>query len=85
MPTRTTLLVSNFWHNPGITMRVVHDSDAPLGSVHLEMDLADFEKSVLAEMPHPAFTWTSAQLTSHMAAAFALAIEKMKLATVGQI
>jgi hypothetical protein len=67
-------------------MRVVHDyNDAPKGSIHLEMDLADFEKTVLAEMPHPAFTWTKKQLEEHIAAAFAIAVEKMKIATSGQL
>lgn len=86
MKERTTLLVSNHWHKPGITMKVVHcPVQAPEGAIMLELELADFRQALLAELPSSLQIWTRAQMAAAMETAMAIVVEKMKTSTIGAL
>lgn len=86
MKERTSLLVSNYWHKPGIAMRIIHCPDqAPEGGIMLEMPLEDFRKAVLAELPHSLKLWTSAQMEAAMDTAMTAVVDKLKATTTGAL
>jgi len=79
---RSKVVISNYWHNPGIRVTVFVDPEiAPDGGIHLEIALDDLVAGVLAEMKHPTQIWTRASLVAEVAAAVARAIEKIKMAS----
>lgn len=76
---RETVVISNYWHNPGIKVSVVHGSEAPHGGIILETPIEDFVLAVGKEMTTP--IWTRAQLERLLEAAVNTAIEKIKMAS----
>ena len=86
MSERTTLIVSNDWHKPGITMRVVAPTaELPQGGVRLEMDLEDFKAILLKQLPHPTRLWTRGAVEAAVTAAFEAAVQSIKHSTKGQM
>lgn len=81
MKTRETIVISNFWHKPGIKIALHHGDDAPQGGISLETDLEDFIKGVLHEIAHPVKVWTKAGQEKEIREAISATCEKIKAAS----
>lgn len=77
---RSVVVASNYWHQPGVKVSFRHDEESPKGSCHVEIDVEDFLKALEAEMIHPLKTFTRRRRRSAIRAAYASAIEKIKQA-----
>jgi hypothetical protein len=73
--------MSNYWHNPGISITFKHDHDSPEGSVHVEIGMNDFVQALVKELDHPMKIWTRTGLSKALNNAYATALEKVKEAT----
>ena len=52
------IIISNYWHNPGIKISLFHGDDAPEGGIKLEIPLEDFIQAIMGEITHPVRGWT---------------------------
>ena len=79
---RTKVVISNFWHNPGIEITVMHhEKKAPKGAIFVEMDFKDFLQALALEMCHPLRIFTKNRLRTAIESAARSVIEKAKLAS----
>jgi len=79
---KSTVVASNYWHKPNITVTFKHNQyDSPDGSVHVEIAMEDFLAALSKELSHPVKVWTRTQLNKDIANAYAVALEKVKEAT----
>jgi hypothetical protein len=69
---RETLVISNYWHKPGIKVSFVSDADSPKGGIQLGIPVADFIAAVAKETRTPLFTRAA------VARALTVALEKIK-------
>lgn len=77
------LVISNYWHNPGITVKLWKDAQtAPQGAIELSMNFEDFIQGFLQEHKHPVKIWTRAQLETAIREAITTVLEKTKEASV---
>lgn len=82
MAERTSLVISNHWHNPGISVTFRHNhTDSPNGSIHVEIGMDDFLKALASELDHPMKVWTRKQQAKSLQKAYLSALEKVKEAT----
>lgn len=73
------VVMSNYWHRPGITIKLIHDTeDAPNGAIELSITLADFLQALFHEMKDPA-------LEVQFANAVASTLAKVKVSSVGNV
>lgn len=69
--TATKVVVSNYWHNPGITVRVIHHQEtAPAGSCHVEISMEDLIQALMAELDPKQWTEPIAERLPHPILAF---------------
>jgi len=82
MAERSSIVVSNYWHKPGISVTFKHNQgDSPNGSIHVEIGMDDFLKAIANELPHPIKVWTSKAQAAAVKQAYLTALEKVKEAT----
>jgi hypothetical protein len=82
MAIKSSIVISNYWHKPNITVTFKHNhSDSPDGSVHVEIPMEDFLLAIAEEMTHPVKIWTSTALKTDLQNAYKVALEKVKEAT----
>jgi hypothetical protein len=81
MPVRSSVVQSNYWHKPGITVTFKHDHESPKGSVHVETGGEDVIRALAAELPPFWKLIFKGQKEKAALAAYNQALEKIKEAT----
>lgn len=76
MSEQTKVIISRHWNNPEITVYV--DSE----KIEVQMSIENFCKAIVAEVSHPAFTLTRAELEKNVLKVVTTVLEKAKQATV---
>lgn len=72
---KEVVLISRYWNNPNITVRV--DSK----KIEVEMSVQDFCKAIVAEIPHPSTTLTRSKLEKNVLSVVQTVLNKAKEAT----
>jgi hypothetical protein len=72
---KESIVQSRHWDNPEIKVRIDQKG------IEVEISLEDFCKAVVAEIPHPAFTFTRKSLETDILGALEIVLNKTKEAT----
>jgi molecular chaperone DnaK (HSP70) len=81
MAERSSVVASNYWHKPGISVTFRHDHESPAGSVHVEIGMDDFLQALAEELSHPLKQFTRTRQAAAVKQAYLSALEKVKEAT----
>jgi len=72
---KEVLVISRHWDHPMITVRINSQK------IEVEMDVKDFCKAVVAEIPHPFLTLTRSQLEKQVLKVLDTVLNKVKEST----
>ena len=81
MSEKTSIVISNHWHNPGINITIKHDGESPEGSIHVEMNMNDFLIAMSEELKHPLKVWSKKKQALELKCACDVVLEKAKQTT----